>query len=110
MKTGTCTLDDTTLRDTEMSRQFELITQYPKPRDMGPRVLSVDRHGDAQFFCGLGDADARVLAVMKSTRLESASADGIMLSGMEPAGVDRQAREVLKYQEWWLRYPRVSSA
>ena len=47
---------------------------------------------------------------LKRTRLESASADGIMLSGMEPDGVDRQAREVFKYQEWWLRYPRVSSA
>ena len=91
----------------EMFRQFVLITQYPKPREMGPGILSVDRHGDAQFFSGFGDADATVLAVMKRTRLESASADGVLLSGMEPDGVDRQAREVFKYQEWWLRYPRA---
>jgi hypothetical protein len=46
----------------------------PSTRAMrdGPGVLSVDRHGSAQFFCGFGDADARVLAVMKGTRLASA--------------------------------------
>jgi hypothetical protein len=87
-----------------MDRQFELITQKPKPRSLGLGVLSVDKSGDAQFFSGEGERDSKVLAGMKRCRLESASAHGIMLTGMEPTGVDRHGRETFAYQEWWLRY------
>jgi hypothetical protein len=89
----------------DLHRQFELTTQWPKPQVLGLGVLAVDKHGDAQFFSGEGERDSTVLAVMKRSRLDSASAHGLMLSGMEPTGMDRRGRETFAYQEWWLRYP-----
>lgn len=89
----------------ERSRQFLLFLQHPKIQEMGSGILSVDRHGEALFFSGNGQQDSKVVAMLKRVRIDSASADGLMLSGMEPAGSDRQGRETFKYQEWWLSYP-----
>lgn len=87
------------------TRQFELITLQPKEKKVGRGVLSVDQKtGDATFFEGDGAIDGRILATMRRTRLESAAAHGIMLSGHEPVRPGRDGREQLAYQEWWLRY------
>ena len=89
----------------DLSRQFVLIIQQPKPREVGPGVLSVDKAGEAMFFSGHGESGAAVLASLRRARLDTASANGIMLSGFESTGIDRSGREKLAYQEWWLRYP-----
>lgn len=87
--------------------QFVLSTLMPKQVERGRGILSVDKNGDAMFFEGAGDKGAEVVASMKRCRLETATAHGIMLSGMELAGHDRSGRENFKYQEWWLRYIEV---
>ena len=89
----------------EPARQFVLVLQHPKPRDLGLGVLSVDKHGEALFFSGHGESGATLLASMRRVRLDCAAANGIMLSGFESTGVDRAGREKMAYQEWWLRYP-----
>ena len=76
-----------------MSDHFELQTQYPKPIDHFGGRLSITKEGVATFaHRGREVSMSRVL-------IESASADGIMLSGMQqvPGG-----RYIL--QQWWLRY------
>lgn len=87
-----------------MGKQFELIIQKPKPKPLGVGVLSVDKRGEAHFFEGLGESNSAVLAHMVRSRLESAAAHGLMISGMEPAGLDKHGCQKFVYQEWWLRY------
>lgn len=83
---------------------FVLSTLRPKPRVIGSGSLSIDKQGEAMFFEGTGASDAAVLAALKRVRIDSASAHGIHLSGMQSDGVGRDGVEKFKYQEWWLRY------
>lgn len=90
-----------------MSGQFILFTQHPEPREVGLGVLSVGRDGEAQFFAGRGERGDSMLAEMVRSRMELAAAKGIMLSGFEPAGLERDGRPKFRHQEWWLAYPEV---
>lgn len=83
---------------------FNLFTQYPEPREVGVGVLCVDRTGEAMFLSGQGESGAAVLARMQRVRIEVAAAKGLMLSGMQPEGVDRQGKQKFSLQEWWLAY------
>lgn len=83
---------------------FVLVTQHPKPKDLGIGSLSIGKDGDADFFEGNAEQNARLLASMVRTRIEWAAAAGILLSGMEPDGVDRAGRAKFKHQEWLLRH------
>jgi hypothetical protein len=87
--------------------QFKLVIRHPKTRDVGLGTLSVDKTGEAMFFAGNGEAGAAVLATMQRARIEFAAADGLLLSGMQPEGVDRHGRQKFSFQEWWLTYPKV---
>lgn len=83
---------------------FILMTQYPKPKDLGLGSLSIDKDGNADFFEGNAEANARVLSSMARIRIEWAAAAGIMLSGLEADAVDRSGRPKFKHQEWLLRH------
>jgi hypothetical protein len=86
-----------------VNRQFRLMTQHPTPKEIGIGVFNVDQKtADASFWEGQAGADgseSRQLATLARSRLDSAAAHGIMLSGMEPAGGGK-----FRYQEWWLAY------
>lgn len=88
---------------------FVLSTMQPKQLVLGAGCLSIDKHGEAMFFEGTGASGAAILAVLKRVRIESASAHGIHISGMQPDGVARNGTEKFKYQEWWLRYADAPS-
>jgi len=85
-------------------RHFILNTLIPKPKMVGTGCLSVSNDGHAQLFSGDGGRYSRVLAEMKRARLEYVSANGMKLSGMEPAGIDRNGEQRYAYQEWWIIY------
>jgi hypothetical protein len=89
------------------SKRFQLVIQSPKPKTACKSgTFSVDRAGDAIFFTGNGDASDSVIAEMHRTRIEFASASGIMLSGMEPNGCEKNGTQKYRYQEWYLAYPQ----
>ena len=92
-----------------MSKQFHLHTQLPKPKDFGLGVLSLVRDGEAHFFSGDGGDGARIVADLSRVRLDFAGADGLMLSGMQPDGFERDGRKKYSYQEWWLRFVSTDS-
>jgi len=93
-----------------MSKQFHLYLQLPKPKDFGLGVLSlVSDGGTAHFFSGDGGDGARIVADLERVRLAFAGADGLMLSGMQPVGLDRLGRQKYIYQEWWLRFVSTDS-
>lgn len=83
---------------------FILVTQHPKPKIVGEGSLSIGKDGEAQFFEGNCDSNARVLASMVRVKLDTAAAAGLFLSGMEPDGVDKAGRQKFKFQEWLLRH------
>ena len=83
---------------------FILVTQHPKPKSLGEGSLSIEKSGDADFFEGNAEANARVLARMVRVRIEWAAAAGILISGMEPDGIDRAGQAKFKHQEWLLRH------
>lgn len=86
------------------SDHFKLITQKPRPKELGTGVLSIDKSGEAMFFEGNGESAAQLLASMQRVRIEFAGATGIMLSGMQPEGFERNGTQKFAYQEWWLIY------
>lgn len=83
---------------------FVLSTLLPKPKELGGGSLSIDKRGEAMFFENEGGSGAAILATLRRVQIDSASAHGIHLSGMQPDGVGRDGVEKFKYQEWWLRY------
>lgn len=83
---------------------FVLVEQLPIPKDLGIGSLSIGKDGEADFFEGNAEANARVFARMVRVKIEWAAAAGILLSGMEPDGIDRTGRAKFKHQEWLLRY------
>lgn len=88
---------------------FILVTQLPKPKNLGEGSLSIGKDGEAQFFEGNCEANARILASMVRVKLDAAAAAGLFLSGMEPDGVDKSGRPKFKYQEWLLRHLQPNS-
>ncbi len=85
-----------------MKGQFKLITQLPKPKELGLCVLSISKDGDAHAFENNGNGP--VLAEMHRTRIDFAAANGIMISGMEPNGTDRRGAMKYNFQRWWMVY------
>lgn len=83
---------------------FILVTQHPKPKILGEGSLSIDRDGDADFFEGNAEKDARILASMSRVKIEWAAAAGILISGMQSEGFDKYRKEKFTYQEWLLRH------
>lgn len=86
---------------------FVLVTQHPKPVIIGPGTLSIGKDGFAEFFSGDASADSTILSSMVRVKIEWAAAAGILVSGMEPDGIDRSGRQKFKFQEWLLRYPNL---
>jgi len=78
--------------------QFNLIAQHPKPQKPVLGVLCISNRGEAQFFSGKGEAGSTVLAEMDRVRIEHASSNGMMISGVERIG------NKYRLQEWWLVY------
>lgn len=88
-----------------MNKQFKLITQHPKPKEVGIGVLNVDQKTqEANFFHAHGDHMSDLCCAMERTRLDFAASHGIMLSGMEHIGFDRTGKSKYRFQEWWLIY------
>ena len=83
---------------------FLLVTQFPKPNTLAEGRLSIGEDGGADFFEGDANAESRLLASMVRVQIRWAAAGGILLSGMEPDGVDKSGRQKFKSQEWWLCY------
>lgn len=77
---------------------FNLIVQHPRPQKPVHGVLSMDKHGTAQFFTGNGEDGCRIVGTMERARVEYAAANGILISGVERVGGK------LRHQEWWLAY------
>lgn len=80
--------------------QFNLIVQRPEFGEPVNGVLSIGRNGEAMFFAGTGGSGRDLIAVLQRAHVEYASANGIMISGMEQVG------EGYIFQEWWLVYAR----
>lgn len=93
-----------------MGKQYALYTQNPKPEKKGVGFLSIDRNGDANFFSGTGAQGCYMIARMVRSRIDFAAADGIMVSGFEPCGVERNGKNKFRYQEWWLAYEEKPTA
>ena len=78
--------------------QFNLTIQLPKPTKPVKGVLYMDRKSTAQFFTGEGKADSHIVGEMQRIRIEHASSQGILISGVERIG------DKVRLQEWWLAY------
>jgi len=91
------------------SKRFKLIIQVPEPIVLCESgTVSVDDKGDAMFFTGNGDANDRCVAEMIRTRIDFAGAAGIMLSGMQPKGYEKNGTSKYIYQRWWMVYPEFN--
>lgn len=88
---------------------FILVTQKPKPKNLGVGSLSIAKNGDADFFEGNAESNSPILASMQRVRIEWAAAAGILISGFEPYGTDRAGRLKFRHQEWLLRHLQSNS-
>lgn len=89
---------------------FTLSVLKPKPKDLGQGSLSIGASGEADFFEGDAQKNSVILASMVRVRIEWAAAAGILLSGMQPDGVDRNGQAKYKHQEWLLRHLNVNKS
>lgn len=80
-------------------RHFNLVIEKPKGKLSVPGRLNIDKSGFAQFYSEYGNT---LIASMSKVKLESASADGILLSGVQKVMGNRYI-----LQEWWLTYPNL---
>jgi len=80
---------------------FRVYIQHPKPKDMGLCVISLDRHGQALLLTSDGKG---VVKDMTRARVDWIGGHGMMLSGMEENGHDRNLRIKYSYQEWFCAY------
>jgi hypothetical protein len=87
------------------NRKFKLITQHPKPKELGTGVFGVDKKtSEAYFFEGEGSKESKQIATLQRTRIEFAAQNGIMLSGMELSNTSKSGESQYRFQEWWLVY------
>lgn len=77
---------------------FRLLKVQPTIVDAGLGTLDITAAGAATFYL---DGETSHL---ERVRIEWAGADGILLSGLEPAGADRGGRAKYLHQEWMLKY------
>lgn len=88
-----------------IAKRFKLIIQVPKPKVLCESgTVSVDEKGEAMFFTGNGDRGDKCVAEMCRTKIDFAGAAGIMLSGMQPNGCDKNGTIKYIYQRWWMVY------
>lgn len=90
-----------------MGPKFGLVKQWPRPKPSVkpiPGVLAMSRQGDASFFRGDGSSSSDIVCDLMRAKIEFAGSHGIMLSGMEPAGCNKNGTLKYRYQEWWLVY------
>ena len=85
-----------------MSRWYKLMTEYPE-KEHGNVLVDVSTNGDALAFTG-PDQNARIVASLTRTRLESMSANLLSLSGMQQTGTAKNGLPQYKYQVWRLLY------
>lgn len=78
--------------------QLKLIAQHPKPHNLGLGTLCISKNGIAEFYSDDCHAGSIVLCSLERIRIEYATSEGIMISGIEKIGNN------LKFQEWWLVY------
>lgn len=93
-----------------MGKQFVLYVQQPEAERIGVGVLSIDRDGEAHFFSGDGGYGCEILSTMTRTKIDFAAANGIMLSGFEQCGFERNGKAKYRFQEWWLVYEDMQEA
>lgn len=74
-----------------------LVKLFPEEKDLKEGDLRIDKHGDATFTRGY-----ELLAILKRVRIELVSANGMLISGLEPNGHTKSGQERFCYQEWWL--------
>ena len=86
-----------------LNRKYKLFKQLPKTKLIGTGILSVDQAGFAHFFSNDTYA-GKNLACMDRVRLEFVAANGMLLSGMEEVGFNKDGTKKYIYQEWWLTY------
>lgn len=80
---------------------FRVHLQYPKPKDMGLCCISLDKHGQALLLTADGK---RAVKDMTLARVDWMQGHGIMVSGMEINGYERNYSPKYRYQEWFCGY------
>lgn len=80
---------------------FYLTKQLPKLSKKTMGYLDVDSKTKRAMFWTEND---KCIADMESVQIKCANTEVIILSGFEPAGLDRTGRGKFKYQEWVLRF------
>lgn len=78
---------------------FHLIIKTPNRNLNVPGRLDIDKSGFARFY---SKDSNKIIASMGRIKLESASADGILLSGFQKLEDNKYI-----FQEWWLAYPNL---
>lgn len=79
---------------------FKLIKQLPRPRKITVNgYLSIDRKTNQATFWTLEET---INATMERIKLIFANSEGMLLTGFEPNGIDKNGRAKYKYQEWYL--------
>ena len=86
---------------------YRVHIQYPKPKDMGLCGISLDKKGSALLLTPDG---AKATREMTRAKVDWIGGHGMMLSGMEENGHDRNLRIKYSYQEWFCAYVEDSNA
>jgi hypothetical protein len=80
---------------------FSLYLQFPK---IGKRILGKLAVGN-EDIAYLFHLDNTRVETLLYPRIRAAGPDGVILTGMEPNGVENNGRKKYRYQEWYLKYP-----
>lgn len=80
---------------------YEIHEQEPKPKSLGVGRVAMDRDGSAMTMTADGKAATRTL---ERARVDWMQADGIMISGYEHVGQDKQGKAKYRLQTWFCRY------
>jgi hypothetical protein len=85
--------------------QYKLITLYPKQKEIGIGKLLIDEKTKvALFFSADANMSFFVLDEMHRVAIDSASADGLTLSGFRPNGCEKNGTPKYIFQKWFLCY------
>jgi hypothetical protein len=82
--------------------KFKLQKQFPKAKNVGQGVLSLDQDS-AFFFDGDGGAGSEILGEIRTPKIVSAAKDGLMIEGFEPK-IKKNGDQSFIFQQWWLIY------
>jgi hypothetical protein len=80
---------------------YEIHEQEPKAKTLGIGRVALDRDGSAMMMTADGKTAMRTL---ERARVDWMQADGIMISGFEHNGQDKQGKPKYRLQTWFCRY------